>query len=393
MKNEKDPVSRLLSRRAGPGSDGDREAALLALLPTVRREKVIARLSLIDAFMNDRAAGRGDAVATAKLLGLSVRSLYRLVRRVEEMGAVAALAPTAAAGRKRRSDVDGTLSEDVRKLIFDSVMRSPNESLTALVSRIRNVDPTASASTIRRSALRFRRDMDPMDGLLYGGRWLMDRAALRIPVLRDGGTFWLVADFLVDMDTGIIAGRAVPGPDGGTDFGALLHALGRAPTLLQTKMKFAAKVSEVTWAVPDGVPERADAVRRNASALRPPVNATLLTADKFRLGSELARVVGGSLSGIDVLIRATADPRAILEKTDPEPMHVDAALRILDAELGFHHRWASKWVSGPGSNRSPSATRTATLQRLMGRLVDVFEPVLPEDDLVLARELVDAIGG
>ena len=87
MKNEKDPVSRLLSRRAGPGSDGDREAALLALLPTVRREKVIARLSLIDAFMNDRAAGRGDAVATAKLLGLSVRSLYRLVRRVEEMGA------------------------------------------------------------------------------------------------------------------------------------------------------------------------------------------------------------------------------------------------------------------------------------------------------------------
>ncbi len=393
MKDTKDTVSRLLSRRAGPGSDGDREAALLALLPTARREKVIARLTLIDAFMNDRAADRGDAAATASLLGLSVRSLYRLVRRVEGMGAVAALAPTAAAGRKRRSDVDGTLSEDVRKLIFDSVMRSPNEPLTALVSRIRKVDPTATASTIRRSALRFRRDMDPMDGLLYGGRWLLDRAALRIPVLRGGETFWLVADFLVDVDTGIIAGRAVPTPDGGTDFGALLHALGRARTLLPTRMKFAAKVSEVTWAVPDGVTDRAEAVRRNASALRPPVMTTLLTADRFRLGSEFARVVGGSLAGIDVLIRATADPRAILEKRDPEPMDVDAALRILDAELDFHHRWASKWVAGPGANRTPSATRTATLRRLMNRLVDVFEPVLPESDLVLARELVDGIEG
>jgi len=94
----------------------------------------------------------------------------------------------------------------------------------------------------------------------------------------------------------------------------------------------------------------------------------------------------------DILIRATADPRARLEGDDPPPMDRAAALDRLDDDMRLVDQRTARWVKPHQGVKPPSRTRMATLMRLAGRLVDVFEPAMSEAQLSEARRLVAAIG-
>lgn len=382
----------LLARYAGPGSTGERERALLDRLPEAKREIVVKRLGALDAFIAEQAAGSARPTETAGTLGITVRSLYRLVARLKELGAIAALAPQQGAGRKRRSDADATLPKEVVDLIFQEVLRHPHQPMGVLISKAKELDPGVSPTTVRRRAMMYRKNLDPMADAEFGRAWVLDQAALRIPVLDDGGASWLVCSFLVDVDTGIVCGRApVEGPND-PGFEALLHGLERIKALTHTKLRFASRVAEVSWTVPDGWLGKGQEVSDRALGLRPPVVAAVSMSGKFRRGSKLSTVTGGSIGMNDILIRATADPRARLESDDPPPMDRAAALDRLDDDMRLVDQRTARWVKPSQGVKPPSRTRMATLTRLAGRLVDVFEPALSEAQLSEARRLVAAIG-
>jgi transposase len=390
MSGGEESIEDLIKRRSAPVSDPDRELALLARLPAKKQQLVAERLVKLDKFMSAQERGSADVEAAAKDLGVTVRSLYRLVRRVRDMGPVAALAPTPGAGRKRRSDADGALSMEVKAEIYRQVTTFPHQPMSAIVSRIREIDSDVSPSTVRRQAMVFRRNSDPTEDVELGRRWLLDQAAVRIPVLRGGETYWLVATFLVDIDTGVIAGRWVTKEVNETGIGALLHFVGRAKALFRTTLRFAPRVEEITWVVPDGMHIAGDRIAERAAALSPPVNVTIIGGDKFRRGKELSKLMGGVIGLTDVLIRATPDPRMTITENDPPALGEEQALTWLDQDISFEHRLLAKWAI-PDKDVVPSKARVSTLKRITRQLVDVFEPVLSPEQLQEARNSIDGI--
>jgi hypothetical protein len=391
MSGGEESIEDLIKRRSAPVSDPERELALLARLPAKKQQLVAERLVELDKFMSAQERGSADVEAAAKALGVTVRSLYRLVHRVRGMGPVAALAPTPGAGRKRRSDADATLSQEVIDAIHRQVTSNPHQPISALVSRIREIDPGVSPSTVRRRAMLFRRNVDPTEDVDLGRRWLLDQAAIRIPVLRGGETYWLVATFLVDVETGVIAGRWVTKDVNDPGLDALLHFLERAQALARTTLRLAPQVEEITWVVPDGMHIAGDRLAERAAALSPPVKVTIVGGDKFRRGKELSKLMGGVIGLADLLVRATPDPRMTLAENDPPALDEDRALSLLDQEIVFEHRFLSKWAVPPKANGAPSKARASALGRITAQLVDVFEPVLSPEQLHDARKLVGSI--
>lgn len=382
----------LLARWAGVASTPAREAALLAQLPEHRRAGLLERLRIIDGFMRAQDEGRADAAASARRLGLTERSLYRLAQLIRERGAMGALAPLRSKARKVRRDAGGGLSAEADGKIMTEMLLRPNQSLGALVSRVREVDPAAKVSTIRDAAMRHRRNLDPVPDARFGREWLLDQAALRIAVEDGDGPRWLVSSFLVDLDTSAVFGFALPKDDRDPALGVISHALGRVDGLLRSRLKIASRISRITWVVPDGMLAIGDAVVEHAAALSPPVEVRIMAEGKFRRGVQLSRLLGGNLGGTDVLIRATADPRADLGDGDPAPVDRDKAMELLEADVTFAARMLARWAIDPSKRRTPSATRVRSLQRLMGQLVDVFEPALAPGDFASARERVARIG-
>jgi len=381
----------LLAHWTGPGNDAEAETALLVRLAEAKQRLVLERLRVLARFIEARERGEAKPSEAADSLGLTVRSLHRLVVRLREMGAVAALAPTPGAGRKRRSDADTSLSKKVEDELFQEVFRYPHQPVSVLTAKMRELDPGVSASTIRRRAAAYRKSLELKEAARFGRAWLLDQAALRIPVAETQGRRWLTCAFLVDVDTGIICGRAPVEGQHDPGFGALMHALGRMGALLDTRLTFASRIEEVVWAVPDGWLAKGQAVVDGAAALRPPMRATVLMADKFRRGSKLSALLGGSVAGTDILIRATTDPR-ISDAGGASP-HPDetSALKQLDADILLANLPMARWMKPLGVMKPPSRTRVTSLVRMMGRLIDFFEPALSEDQLAEARRLVASI--
>ncbi|MES3091402.1 hypothetical protein O6027_07325 [Sphingomonas aerolata] len=381
----------LLARWASPSSDGMREEALLARLPDERQALVLQRLRVLGPFIEAQEKGEGRPVDAAISLKLTTRSLYRLAKRVQEMGAVSALAPTPGAGRKRRSDADKSLSKEVESALFQEVFRYPHQPSGVLVSKMREVDSDVSASTVRRRAMTIRKTLEVREAARFGRVWLLDQAALRIPVATAEGDRWMVCAFLVDVDTGIICGRAPVTGQNDPGFGALLHALSRMGALLGTRLTFLSAVDEVIWAAPDGWLGRGQTVSDQAAELRPPVTATVLMSGKFRRGSKLSAVLGGDVAGTEIMIRATADPRIGTSVEGMSPMDEASALAYVDRDIIYANLPMAQWMKRLDAPKTPSRARIASLMRIMNQLVDVFEPALSPDELTEARRLVAAI--
>lgn len=389
MTPSEEDIAVLLAKWAVPGSDDGREATLFALLPEKKRRLVDRRLRILGPFMEAKAKGEGRPDDAAAALGITVRSLHRLVGRITEMGPVAALAPTSGAGRKRRSDAEATLSEAVQKELLSEVQRYPNQSMGLLISKMKELDASVSASTIRRRAMMLRRELDPSRDARFGRAWLLDQAALSIPVAEADGLRWLTCAFLIDVDTGIICGRAPTAGQKDPGFGALLHGLSRMAMLLPTKLKFASQLEEVTWAVPDGWLSTGQKVVDKAGSMRPPVRPAVLMAGKFRRGSKLSALLGGAIGVSDILIRPTVDPSLKETPQGLAPFDPAGALAYLDQDIVFANREMSKWAKPWGAEREPpSRSRVVALNRLMRRMIDFFEPALSSEQLEQALRLL-----
>ncbi|UYY58004.1 helix-turn-helix domain-containing protein [Sphingomonas sp. S2-65] len=384
-------LKKMFSRRAGRNSDEARETALFARLPASKQRLVVDRLAKLDAYLEARASGNADTAAAAAALGVTVRSLYRLIKRLEELGPVAALAPTPGAGRKKRADADQALSEEADELIAATIVQRPHLSVSELVKRVREVDPDASASTVRRRALHHRRYYDPVPDAQFGREWLVDQAAVRIPILEQGYS-WLVATFVVDADSGIIVGRW---PASGTEdaaLWALAHAAGRMGALLRTRLKVASRVRKVTWVLPERSHDDGDRVVDRGAGLKPPVEVITVGGAKYRRGGALSKVLGGYVGDLEIMIRATPEPFVERRDEDPEPLSMDRALEVLDYNIQLSHDYMSRWAISPGSRKVPSPSRIASMKRIMEQLIDVFEPAMALNAVVAARESAGRIG-
>jgi hypothetical protein len=384
-------IATMLAEHAGEASSTAREIALFNRLPPEKQKVVFDRLAAVAPLLSGEVRGAEAAGAIADRIGVSVRSLYRLVARIRAMGPVAALAPTAGGGRKRRSDAEATLSKAVRDGILSQVLKNPNQPIGALVAKMRDIDPEVATSTVRRHALLLRKNLDPVVDARFGRAWLLDQAAVRIPVEREGGVFWLTATFLVDVDTGLIVGRAPARGSDDAGMDALIHAFGRLPSVIDTRLRFANRMNELTWAVPDGWTRQAEAVLDRASSMRPSVSATALMGDKFRRGSKLSWIIGGAIGAVGIMIRATPDPRAVLKPQDPAPRSEAEALAVLDANIVEANSSISKWAKPPTYGKPGSSAKIRVLARQMRTLVEVFEPALSGEQQAEAQRLIGRI--
>lgn len=349
----------------------EQELARFSVLPLAKQELVESRLRGIAEYQGDHGSG----ASVAKRLGLSTRSLYRLAARVAEVGPVEALAPVAGAGRKRRSDAAAALPPAAEALLRRMLAERPDAGFSEMVRAVQGLEgPTATSAAIRRRAMELRRGYVPPLDAVVGRSLVVDQVAVAIPVTRDHGVEFLVADFLLCAETRLILGTAPLNPPW-----ARVERVGRMGTLLRNAAEVlanlkspwpvAARIESLSWVVDDDVDASAAArVVDIGRVMEPPVSVSLTTKGKFRRGAKIIGLIGDRLLSVDLLQRATAYPQAPAGVRGMRAPVAWAALRSLG------RGWNSEVVDRTGRCGRPVADAggplLSQLGSLMGPLVD-----------------------
>lgn len=351
----------------------EREMALLAALPPAKRELVESRLRGIAEFRRDP----GAATTVAKRFGISKRSLYRLAVRLEELGPVAALAPTAGGGRKRRADAAGELAEEAEKRLADLLAKRPDVGWTEMMEIVTRdlADPPTTAA-IRRRAMQLRGAYVAPASARIGRSLLIDRIALGLPDDRPGqpDKAVLMADVLLDRETRLVLAASLvdrtwrsAGP-----LGLLLRNAAKAEWCERSAWRVAGHVRDLRWVLPDDI-ALADGqkVVDIGAAMDPPIQVDLVRDGKFRLGSELVRHIGDRMHVVELLQRATAD-RTL--PSWPDSLREELATALLGSVVRI-------W-NGEVADRTRRLIKDESLgaKTLLADLTDLLSPVLSDRD-------------
>lgn len=340
----------------------EQELARFAALPPAKQELVESRLRGIAEYRGDHGAG----ASVAKRLGLSPRSLYRLAARVAEVGPVEALAPVVGAGRKRRSDA-AALPPAAEALLTSLLADRPDASLGELVRAIGEVEgPRPTNAAIRRRAMELRRGYVPPHDAVVGRSLVVDQVAVALPVAREEGVEFLVADVLLCAETRLILGTAPARPPWGRAgrMGELLRSARDELVGLSSPWPVAERIGSLSWVVDDEVDDAAAArVVEIGRVMEPPVSVSLITKGKLRRGSRIIGLIGDRLLSVDLLQRATVDPRTPAEVTGMGERVARSALRSLG------RGWNSEVIHRVGRTARPVGAAGGPLLAQLGSLM------------------------
>lgn len=364
------------ARRVRPGVEVFMELALLDSLPRDKHDVVCFRLKVIDGYLERPDRGTKDAEAAAAELGLSLRSFYRLVERLAERGPVAALAPNF--GRKQRSDAVTELSPEIEEILRANPTGGLVTVLRTIERELGGAGTKISESAVRRRLMALRAAaVVPPDGAMFGRGLLLDRIATDLVyAVGDGGPRRVVADLLVDEDTGYVVGVSMfEGDDVESLRRVLKDARRRIGLLSAYALRYARQPERLRWIISDALAETSAMVANATANMSPPVSFEPKTRGRFRFGSELVRIIGDTLGRTRLLVRATVDPEA--DGATDGVLDRSQALDLLLGAVSDHNRLRIRSLS-----RLPvgvvSRQRGADAFRLFNAIVTAFAAVSPE---------------
>lgn len=369
-----------LAGRDAPGYDSVDQREAFDALPPDDRAMVPSRL---DALLRFRDAGSGvSAAAAAEEIGVSRPNLYRMVRRMDEVGPIRGL--LRAHAKKRPSKARDGLGGEMDRLVLATLKVDPAASLSdvqrALFSSMEEVAPdlrrpVPHESTLRRrlNVLRGARAALPDRNAGLGAHLLLDRCVISASIGPDGRQAWLTA--LVDLETRMILGASVGPDDPKAALSSLLvDASVRAAMLADEGVPFAKRWLTLEWVVPDQLRSRVAEVGSAVPADRRP-RIDPVTKGSRRTGVRLTRILSNVFGRFGLAVRPDA-----LTAWQPEPYGTAEALE--QEVFSQVRRWNAEIAAYlfTVGNRGRPATR-ARARTFVDDVQTALAPAIPDADL------------
>lgn len=366
-----------------------REMALYIALPADKRREVEERLHALAALPRE---GRtvADVMRVAEDLGIERSNVYRLLKRVEELGPVAGLVPGRRARERASSAKDGfgepidgwiedLLEErpeagiaEIRRMIASRMLMMPQAGEAEAVAAA----PASSALARRVHELR-RRGIRRVGAAAAGAALLVDYCPVDLSLTETGERFFRLANLvvIVDQATSIVFGA-------GFFLGehvaqGLVRALDQMdehvlPSLVGRGLLFADRLERVRWIVSSDLVDAAGQAAGVATALSPRVRFEGEHGGRGLPGTEMHRRLGNSLGLVRFRLRSErlerqsyrrpvsfeAGERMLLHEVRQRNERLMEAARDADLPAPFTDRPSEQWLAAVAAIFGPVKRRS-----------------------------------
>ncbi len=362
------------------------EAYLTA--PPHAREVVRKRLPVLVRTRWDQT--RGAMTRAAEELMTPRANVYRLLKRMVEMGPVHGLLPherREPASSKARDGLDGA----VERLMGELLAVEPDASIAKVERYVRDglkrlneagtsvKLPSSSAIKRRLHYLRGTAVGAVVSDGSVGSRLLVEHCRLNIDVELDPRVAGMPRHasmmIAVDENTKLIVAFGMFLREATSGFASLVHdAEMRLPKLAEMGAPIATRLREIDWIVPPELDDRFELVGRDLPASRRPLIEPVTDGDR-RGGSRLISLMGDQLGGLMLLTRPSK--AAPLSRKHVRVMNyvtgVEAATYTVSLAVD---RWNEGLLQAMKAKRRSNAAGRGPAERLAADLRTLFEPVL-----------------
>lgn len=369
-----------------PRLRADLDAYLTA--PPHAREVVRKRLPVLVRTRWDET--RGATTRAAEQLQTPRANVYRLLKRMVDMGPVHGLLPherRETAPSKARDGLDAPVERLMGELLavepdasIAKVERYVREGLRRLEEAGTSVDaPSSSAIKRRLHYLRGTAAGTVVSDGSVGTRLLVEHCRLNVDVELDpplaGMPRHAAMVIAVDGNTKLIVGFGVFLREVTSGFASLVRdSEARLPQLAEMGAPIATRLREIDWIVPPELDDRFELVGRDLPASRRPLVEPVTDGER-RGGSRLVSLIGDQLGGLMLLTRP---PKA----APLSPKHVRLMNYVTGVEAATYtvsravDRWNDGLLQAMKAKRRSNAAGREPAERLAADLRMLFEPVL-----------------
>ncbi len=366
----------------------EREMALYISLPDDKRREVDDRLFVLAGLPAD---GRTVAhvMRAADQLGVERSNVYRLLKRVEELGPVGGLVPGRRA-RERASAAKDGFGEPIDGWIYDLLKEQPDASIAEIRRMIASrmlimphsgdgVElPTAPASSaLQRRVHELRRRGTSQNGVVVavGAALLVDYCPVHLLLADPSDPSLRLASMVVIVDTAtsivLGAGFFLKDDVAGGLARAVDHMEGDVlPSLSGRGLIFAKRLERIRWIVSPDLIEAAGRAARIADALDPAVRFDGEHGGSGLPGTEMHRRLGNSLG----LVRFKPRSEGLKRASYPRPVAFEAGERMLIHEVRQRNERLIETMRGTATELPPSRTDRPT-EPWLSAVSAIFEPV------------------
>lgn len=369
-----------------PRLRGDMEAYLTA--SPQAREVVRRRLPVLVRTRYDET--RGATTRAAAELETPRANIYRMLKRMVEMGPIHGLLPherRELAPSKARDGLDST----VERLMGELLAIEPGASIAKVERYVRDgVKRLGQAGTIIEppSSSAIKRRLHHLRGMAVGSvvsdgsvgsRLLIEHCRLNVDVELnppvDGMPRYASMIVAVDENTKLIVGFGVFLQDAAAGVASLVRdAEVRLPRLAEMGAPIAPRMREIDWIVPPELDAECELVGRDLPASRRPL-VEPITHGERRGGSRLVSLVGDHL---DRLMLLTRPPNAApISRAHVRFMYNVGGMEnaVFTVRLAVEH-WNKGLLQAMDAKRRTNAAGREPAERLAADLRILFEPVL-----------------
>lgn len=373
--------SDLIQRYLAESSSIDLELALLSKQPEGKRLIFEERLRAIDRYLQKPDPSVFDVDEAAASVGVSRRQFYRLLTKMRRLGPVRGLLPSLHNVVRSSAATEG-LAEPIEAVLIREMTKDPTIKIAQLESLVfarceqLGVD-RPSEWKLRRRIHALRASGLAASNIEFGGSLVVDQIALDLPVRHLGANYYVGVTLIIDRNTRLIAGASATVGDGiGLSIRQALADMSRRTVgFSASKLLVATKLERLTWVVPPGLEDYAEAVSEVSTDGRWMADVEIIGKGSRRHGELILRLLGDRLGIYGFRTRAELG-------TDAERAPAGNAESLDFASKVIGHcveSWNRKVLqSRRASTSTPDSLAARRLTRITKELQSYFNPVFTE---------------